>query len=179
MPMTSQQASRAWPTRHGQCLARTAGHRTTQISRPRSVVTSTHQGRGRTSGSTLHGLQDGGGPIPAPPRPGGFAFDQAQVDDAQVRQLQELRFIDSAHNLVFVGGPGTGKTHLVTMLEAEKAQGKTVQMAHRLMYVDLEILDEMGYLPFSQAGGALLFYLLANLYERTSVVVATNLLFSE
>ena len=104
----------------------------------------------------------------------GFAFDQAQVDEALVRQLHELKFVDSAHNVVFVGGPGTGKTHLATslgihairahgkrvrffstielvnLLEAEKIQGKAGQLAHRLMYVDLVILDEMGYLPFSQ-----------------------------
>ena len=91
-----------------------------------------------------------------------------------------------------IGGPGTGKTHLATAigvqaithqrlrvrffstielvntLEQEKAKGKTGQIANRLLQVDLVILDELGYLPFSQAGGALLFHLLSKLYERTS-----------
>ena len=67
---------------------------------------------------------------------------------------------------------------LVNALEQEKAQGKAGRMANRLMHTDLVILDELGYLPFSQAGGALLFHLISKLYERTSIII-TNLAFSE
>ncbi len=133
----------------------------------------------------------------------GFDFASNEINEAMVRQLHRCDFIDEAHNIVLVGGPGTGKTHiatalgvqaveqhhkrvrffstvdLVNALEQEKALGRSSHIANRLIHSDLVILDELGYLPFSASGGALLFHLLSKLYERTSVIITTNLSFSE
>src|SRR5438067_7911882 len=68
---------------------------------------------------------------------------------------------------------------LVNQLELEKNAGKQGRLAHRLTHTDVVVLDELGYLPFSASGGALLFHLISKLYEKTSAVITTNLSFSE
>ena len=128
----------------------------------------------------------------------GFDFAASEINEATVRQLHRCEFLDDAQNAVLIGGPGTGEMHiasalcvqvvehyrrkvrffstieLVNVLGLEKAKGKAGQIAEDLTKLDLVVLDELGYLPFSASGGALLFHLLDKLYERTSVVITTN-----
>ena len=132
-----------------------------------------------------------------------FDYDfQPSLDRRQMRELSGLSFVERAHNVVILGPPGVGKTHLavalgvkaveagysvlfhtletlMTKLTRAQHENRLERALKQMTYPKLLILDELGYLPIDKNGADLLFQIISERYERGSIVITTNRVFKD
>lgn len=131
-----------------------------------------------------------------------FIFSDTPINSQQVMNLYSCDFIKTSRNIALIGGAGTGKTHLAiaiaskairseykarffnlvdlaNQLEQEKLEGISGKLAKQLERTDILVLDELGYLPFSKNAGQLIFHLISKIHHNTSIIITSNLVFSE
>lgn len=131
-----------------------------------------------------------------------FVFTDTPINPEQVMNLYTGDFVKNSHNIILVGGTGTGKSHLAiaisskavrdgyrakffnlvdlaNQLEKEKLDGNAGKLDRQMEKTDILVLDELGYLPFSKNSGQLIFHLLSKIHLKTSVIITTNLTFAE
>jgi DNA replication protein DnaC len=131
-----------------------------------------------------------------------FIFSDTPINSEQIMNLYNCDFVKTSRNIIMIGGSGTGKSHLATaiaqkavrqeykasffnlvdlanQLEREKLDGAAGRLARKMEKMDIVVLDELGYLPFSKNGSQLIFHLISKIHQKTSLIITSNLIFSE